>query len=563
MELHIKNFQFWLNNPSIGEATRQELVSICNDESEIKERFHKDLEFGTGGIRGIIGAGTNRMNIYVVRRAAQGLSDYILATVPEAVLRGVCISYDNRRYSREFAMETALIVAQNGIKAYVFDKLTPTPILSFAVRKLGCIAGVMITASHNPPEYNGFKAYWEDGGQMAHPQDEDVIAYVNKIDDPASLTVADEKSALDSGLLEFLGNEIYEKYFERLKELCINPVKGDFTIVYSPFYGCGNEPVQRALRDAGFEDVHVVKEQAGPDPDFPTLAYPNPEDPAAFELAIKLAKAKNADIIIANDPDADRVGAMVKNARGEYELISGNAVGVLLTEYILSHSPGDSPQTRGTVPYSPPLGVISTFVSTRLTQVIAEHYGAGYVETFTGYKNIAKEIRGWETSGEYNYVFGFEESFGYLAGDFVRDKDGVSAALLICEVAAFFKQKGKTLFDALNDIYEKYGYFKETTVSITLPGLDGAEKIRQMMALMRQNPPAAIAEATVVDMTDYANHSPPSNMLYFTLADESWFCARPSGTEPKIKIYIGVKESSAEKAEKKLQTYSEILRKFF
>jgi len=557
MEKYMEKYWQWVNNPAVGESVRAELTLIADDHAEIAERFHKDLEFGTGGLRGIIGAGTNRMNIYTVRRASQGLADYILATTaPGAAGRGVAVSYDCRRFSKEFALETALIMVQNGIKAYVFEEMRPTPMLSFAVRELGCIAGVMVTASHNPPNYNGYKAYWEDGGQMAFPKDEAVIAYVNKIDDPASLKSADKEAAVALGQLVFLGREIDDKYHARIGELIINreaieQMSDDFTIVYSPFYGCGNVPVLRALKEAGFANVHVVRKQQEPNPDFPTLKYPNPEDPAAFALAIALGQEKNADIILANDPDADRVGAMVKNADGEYELISGNGVGVLFAEYILSQKTHDNP------------GIVSTFVSTRLAQVIAAAYGAGYVETFTGYKNIAKEIFKWEQTGEFNYVYGFEESFGYLVGDFVRDKDGVSAAMLLCEMAAFYKSKGKSLFDALDDIYAKYGYYAEETFSVTMPGRDGAVKMRQMIADMRQSPPSFLAGTAVTGMIDYAKHENPSDMLYFTLADESWFCVRPSGTEPKIKIYLGVKAASAKDSKKLLQTYSEILRKLF
>ncbi|MDR2166696.1 MAG: phospho-sugar mutase [Clostridiales bacterium] len=553
--LHMQRYKEWLNNPALGEAARDELASISADEKEIAERFHKDLEFGTGGLRGIIGAGTNRMNIYTVRRASQGLADYILQTAPEAAGRGVAISYDSRNLSKDFALQTALIMVQNGIKAYVFEDMRPTPQLSFAVRELNCIAGVMITASHNPPEYNGYKAYWEDGGQLAFPQDEEVIGYVNKIDNPAALKVADEVAARRNGHLVFLGAEMDKKYLARVGELALNPeivakMADDFTIVYTPLYGAGRMPVTRALENAGFKNVHLVQAQALPNPQFPSLKYPNPEDPAAFTLAIEEGEIRNADIVIATDPDADRVGAMIKNASGKFELLSGNAVGVLLAEYILSQKTFEK------------AGIISTFVSTRLTAEIAKFYGVGYVETFTGFKNIAAEIRRWEADGSHNYIYGFEESFGYLAGDFARDKDAISASMLICEAAAFYKSQGKTLFDALNDIYARHGHFREITHSITLPGLDGAAKIREMMANLRENPPAALAETAITEIRDYAKHTPPSNMLYFSLADGSWFCVRPSGTEPKIKIYLGTKAQNASEADEKLQTYSEILRNY-
>jgi phosphoglucomutase len=555
MAFHMQRYQEWLNNPALGEAARAELASISDNESEIAERFHKDLEFGTGGLRGIIGAGTNRINIYTVRRASQGLADYILATTDDGAKRGVAVSYDSRNFSKDFALETALIMVQNGIKAYVFEDMRPTPQLSFAVRELNCIAGVMITASHNPPEYNGYKAYWEDGGQLAFPQDEEVINYVNRINNPAVLAVADKEAALQSGQLVFLGADMDEKYLAKVGSLALNPsvaqaMADDFVIVYSPLYGAGKMPVTRALSNIGFKNIHLVQAQALPNPEFPSLKYPNPEDPAAFALAVIEARKINADIIITTDPDADRVGAMIKNAAGEYELLSGNAVGVLLAEYILSQKSFDN------------AGIISTIVSTRLTAEIAKHYGIGYDETFTGFKNIAKKIREWEQNNGYNYIYGFEESFGYLAGDFVRDKDAVSAAMLICEAAAFYKSKGKTLFDALDDIYARHGHFRDITHSITLPGLDGAAKIRQMMANLRQNPPSALNGTAITEIRDYKDHMPPAEMLYFSLADGSWFCVRPSGTEPKIKIYLGVVAESPDEADGRLQTYSEILRNY-
>ena len=550
MRNYMDKYLQWVNNPAIDETTRNELVSISEDSDEIKERFYKDLEFGTGGLRGIIGAGTNRMNIYTVRRAASGLANYILKTLPDSEQASIAISYDCRHFSKEFALQTALVMASHGIKSYLFDSLRPTPVLSFAVRKLNCIAGVMVTASHNPPNYNGCKVYWQDGGQMSHPQDSDVIKYVNEILDPAAINVADYEQAVKSGLMVYIGQEIDDAYHKHVRKLSVNTsaltkIADTFTIVYSPFYGCGTAPMQRALREAGFKHVHLVPEQSTPNPDFPTLKYPNPEDPMSFELAMKLGYEKNADIIIATDPDADRVGAMVKNSCGTFELLSGNAVGILLIEYILTQKKHDNP------------GIISTFVSTRLAKIIAEKNNAHYTETFTGFKNIAASIAKWEELGKINFIFGFEESFGYLAGDFVRDKDGISAGMLLCEIAAHYKSLGKTLFDALDEIYNKYGWHSEITHSVTMPGLDGAKKMSDTISGLRKNPPTSIAGSNVINTIDYAKHENPSDMLYFTLRDESWFCIRPSGTEPKIKIYFGAVGNCKEQAKSRVKAVSE------
>jgi len=511
-------------------------MTIKGNPTEIAERFHKDLEFGTGGLRGIMGAGTNRINPYTVRRASQGLADYILDKTTDGAKRGVVVSYDSRRYSRRFAEETANIMAKNGIKAYLFADMRPTPQLSFAIRHLGCVAGVMITASHNPPEYNGYKAYWEDGGQLVYPQDEEVIAYVNRTPPliPAPL----------KGEIIMLGKELDAAYLSVGLGLATNPAtKSNLSIIYTPLHGVGNTIMLQALSNAGFDDVITVPEQASPDPNFTTIKYPNPEDPAAFALAVQLARTKDADIIIATDPDADRLGVMAKNDKCEFELLSGNAVGVLLTEFILSG--GDIP---------PNAGIISTVVSTRLTSEIAKAHNAHYADTLTGFKHIAAQIRKWEQEGGINYIFGFEESFGYMAGDFVRDKDGISAAVLICRLAATCKAKGKTLFDALDDIYKKYGYFAELGHSITLGGLEGRAKIQQMMDDLQDNPPKTLAG---VDITE--KRTPAADVLYFTLADGSWFCVRPSGTEPKIKFYMGVRANSKDEADSRLKTLSQAL----
>jgi len=551
---HLKRYELWRGNAAFDEDTRAELEAIAENAAEIQERFHQDLEFGTGGLRGILGAGTNRMNVYTVRRASQGLADYILANTDDGAARGVVVSHDSRRFSREFALETSLIMVQNGIRAYIFPDLRPTPQLSFTIRRLGCIAGVMITASHNPPEYNGYKAYWSDGGQFVTPQDADVIAYVNKIEDFATLKAADKQKALASGMLTILDDTLDDEYMKTVLSQSLNPdviqkMADDFNIVFTPLNGAGNMPVRRSLTDAGFKNIHVVPEQEVPDPDFTTLAYPNPEDAAAFALAVALAKDKNADIIIATDPDADRMGAMVKNPEGEYELLGGNMAGVLFAEYILSQK---------CLPKNP--AIVSTIVSTNLTREIAAAYGVAFYEVLTGFKFIAEKIRLWEQSGEHTFVYGFEESYGYLAGSAARDKDAISAAMLICEIAAYYKSRGMTIFDGLNEIYQKYGFYKESITSITLKGLEGLAKIKATMAFLRENVPQSVGGVTLLEFRDYKNGEtdlPISDVLYYVLTDGSWFCVRPSGTEPKIKIYIGVKGDDDDDAKVRLETLSQ------
>lgn len=532
----MEKFRQWLAHPALDEDTRAELLCLSHNEKEIAERFYMDLEFGTGGLRGIVGAGTNRINIYTIRRASQGLADYILDKTTNGAERGVVISYDSRRDSRKFAEETANIMLKNGITAYLFQDMRPTPQLSFAIRHLGCIAGVMVTASHNPPEYNGYKAYWEDGGQLVYPQDKEVIAYVSHAE-PLIPTPP-------TGNIKMLGKELDEAYLSALGTTvgCHAP-NTNLSIVYTPLHGVGNTLMNQALTNAGFTNVTVVPEQAQPDPDFTTVKSPNPEDPAAFALSVALAQKNNADIIIATDPDADRMGVMVKNASGEYELLSGNATGILLTEHILS---------KKNLPQNP--GIISTIVSTKLTKEMAKAHGAAYVETLTGFKHIASQIRKWEEETNINFIFGFEESFGYMAGDFVRDKDGISAAVLICQLASRLKTQEKTLFDHLEEIYKKYGYYAEIGRSITLKGLDGRDKINQMMKGLRNNPPKTLAGIAVQQL-----NTPATDVLYFTLADGSWFCMRPSGTEPKIKIYIGVKSNTQKDAQNHLNTLSAAL----
>ncbi|MCL2620414.1 MAG: phospho-sugar mutase [Defluviitaleaceae bacterium] len=532
----MEKFQQWLDHPTLDEDTRAELLCLSGNEKEIAERFHKDLEFGTGGLRGIMGAGTNRMNVYTVRRASQGLADYILDKTTDGAGRGVVISYDSRKDSRKFAEETANIMLKNGITAYLFEEMRPTPQLSFAIRHLGCIAGVMVTASHNPPEYNGYKAYWEDGGQLVYPQDEEVIAYVNRTEPLIPTPPA--------GNIKLLGKELDKAYLSTVgATIGRHTPETNLSIIYTPLHGVGNTLMPQALSNAGFTNIAVVPEQAQPDPNFTTVKSPNPEDPVAFTLALSLAQKNDADIIIATDPDADRMGIMAKNTTGEYELLSGNATGVLLTEHILS---------KENLP--PNAGIISTVVSTRLTQEIAKAHGVAYAETLTGFKHIAAQIRKWEQETDINFIFGFEESFGYMAGDFVRDKDGISASVLICQLAARLKSQGKTLFDHLDEIYKKYGYYAELGRSIVLKGLDGRAKINQMMDDLRNNPPKTLAGIAVGEP-----YTPAPDVLHFTLEDGSWFCMRPSGTEPKIKIYMGVKSDTSDNAQNHLNMLSAAL----
>jgi len=571
---YMKRYEAWRESPDFDEETRAELAAIGDNPSEIQERFYQDLEFGTGGLRGILGAGTNRMNIYTVRRASQGLADYILTNTADGKARGVVVSHDSRRFSREFALETALIMVQNGIKAYVFKDLRPTPQLSFAIRHLKCISGVMITASHNPPEYNGYKAYWEDGSQFAHPQDADVISYVNKIEDFSKLVVANLDESLANGMLTILDETIDDEYMSAVMEQSLNAditrkIANNFNIVYTPLNGAGNIPVRRALSEAGFTNIYIVPEQEHPDPNFTTLAYPNPEDPAAFTLGVKLAKIKDADIIVATDPDADRMGAMVKNAGGEYELLSGNMAGILLAEYILSQK-----QKKGTLPKN--AAIISTIVSTNITAEIAKAYNTAYCDVLTGFKHIAEKIRKWEKSGEHSFVYGFEESYGYLAGSAARDKDAIVATMLICEIAAYYKSKGMSIFDGLAEIYNKYGFFTEAIKSVTLKGMDGLAKIKSIMTGLRENLPESIGGVKLEEFRDYKSSvtkfissgvirpidMPVSDVLYYVLEDGSWFCVRPSGTEPKIKIYMGTKGDCADTAVSRLKKLADAVYEF-
>ncbi len=566
-----EQYDFWLSDAYFDEATKQELRDIADNESEIEDRFYKDLEFGTGGLRGVIGAGTNRMNIYTVRKATQGLANYILKQGGQE--KGVAIAYDSRNMSPEFADEAALCLAANGIKAYVFDALRPTPELSFAIRELGCISGIVVTASHNPPEYNGYKAYWEDGAQVTAPKDKDIIEEVRAVTDYNDVKTMDKQEAMDKGLYQVIGKEIDDRYMEELKKQIIHPevikeMADDIKIVYTPFHGTGNVPVRRILSELGFKHVYVVPEQELPDPAFTTLDYPNPEDPKAFTLALKLAKEKDADVVLATDPDADRLGIYAKDkATGEYVSFTGNMSGMLIAEYIMRER-----TATGKMPENP--AMVTTIVTTNMTRAIAEDYKAKFVEVLTGFKYIGEQIKLFEQDHSYNYVFGLEESYGCLAGTHARDKDAVVAVMCLCEVAAWCKKHGITLWDQMINLYEKYGYYKETQYAITMKGIDGSRQIAAIMDKLRSNPPKNFGELQVVEMRDYdldqvtnmatgevtPTGLPKSNVLYFELINDSWCCARPSGTEPKIKFYMGVKGTGLEDAQAKVEALTEAVK---
>ena len=555
-------YQFWLTDAYFDASTKEELKSIENDEKEIEDRFYKELEFGTGGLRGVIGAGTNRMNVYTVRKATQGLANYIIKQGGEK--KGVAIAYDSRFMSPEFADEAALCLAANGIKAYVFDALRPTPELSFALRTLGCISGIVVTASHNPPEYNGYKVYWEDGAQVTAPKDKEIITEVKNVTDYHTVKTMDKKEAMEAGLYQVIGKEIDDAYMAELKKQIIHPeiiteMAEEIKIVYTPFNGTGNVPVRRILSELGFKNVYVVPEQEMPDPKFTTLEYPNPEDPKAFTLALKLAKEKNADIVLATDPDADRLGIYALDTKsGEYVPFTGNMSGMLIADYILRER-----TNTNTMPANP--AMVKTIVTTNMADVIAKTYNVKLIEVLTGFKFIGEQIKLFEQTGSNHYVFGLEESYGCLAGTHARDKDAIVAVMCLCEVAAWCKKHGKTVWDQMLEMYEKYGYFKEDLYTITLKGIDGSKQIAAIMDGLRKNPPKAFGDLSVVSMRDYESGKvlnpetgeesetglPKSNVLYFDLTNDSWCCARPSGTEPKIKFYMGVKGSSlADAAEK-------------
>lgn len=555
-----KRYREWLENDYFDADTKAELTAIKENDNEIKERFYKDLEFGTAGLRGVIGAGTNRMNIYTVRKATQGLANYILKNGAQS--RGVAIAYDSRRMSPEFADESALCLAANGIKAYVFESLRPTPELSFAVRKLNCIAGINITASHNPPEYNGYKVYWEDGAQITPPHDTGIMAEVEAVTDYATVKTMSLEAAKEAGLYEVIGEAVDDAYMEELKKQvihqdAIDQMNKDLKIVYSPLHGTGNIPVRRILKELGFENVYVVKEQELPDGNFPTVSYPNPEAKEAFELGLKLAKDVDADLVLATDPDADRLGVYVKDTKsGEYKVLTGNMSGCLLADYEIS-------QTKAVKGLPKDGCLIKSIVTSNMAKAIAESYGVKLIDVLTGFKFIGQQILEFEKTGIGTYLFGFEESYGCLIGTYARDKDAIVATMALCEAAAYYKTLGKTLWDAMIDMYEKYGYYKDDIQSITLKGIEGLEKIQNILETLRKEPPAEIGGYGVQRARDYKAGTikdlrtgetsdtglPASNVLYYELENDAWICVRPSGTEPKVKFYYGIKGNSLENAD--------------
>lgn len=560
---YMDTFQFWLEDDYFDAQTKEELLAIRNNEAEVEDRFFKDLEFGTGGLRGVIGAGTNRMNFYTVRKATQGLANYIVKQ--DGAKKGCAIAYDSRRFSPEFAKEAALCLAANGIRAYLFESLRPTPELSFAVRKLGCTAGIVITASHNPPEYNGYKVYWEDGAQITAPKDKEIITEVRNVTDFHTVKTMDEEAAKAAGLLTIIGKEIDDAYMVELKKQIIHPelikeMADNISIVYTPLHGTGLVPVTRVLKELGFKKVYVVKEQADPDPDFTTLEYPNPEDPKAFTLALELAKEVKADIILATDPDADRLGVYaLDKATGEYVSFTGNMSGMLIAWYLMSEK-----KATGTMPANPAL--VKTIVTTNMADRLANAFNVTLIEVLTGFKYIGEQIKFFEQNHSYEYVFGLEESYGCLAGTHARDKDAVVAVMCLCEVAAYCKSKDMTLWDLMVSLYETYGYYKEGLHTVTLKGVTGQAKIAEIMDSFRKNPPKSFGAFQVNAFRDYdasviikeagsrtETGLPKSNVLYFDLENDCWCCMRPSGTEPKIKFYMGVKGKDLADADSMLE----------
>lgn len=566
-----KNYEYWCTSPIFDDATKSELKSLEGNEDEIFDRFYRELEFGTGGLRGVIGAGTNRMNFYTVGKATQGLANFI--NKQGAAAKGVAIAFDSRRMSPEFADTAACVLAANGIKAYIFDSLRPTPELSFALRTLGCTAGIVVTASHNPPEYNGYKVYWEDGAQITAPKDAQIIGEVNAIKDYAEIKKMTTEEAKAAGLYEVIGKEIDDKYMEALKKLVLHPeaikqMASSLKIVYTPLHGTGNVPVRRVLKELGFEQVTVVPEQELPDGNFPTVSYPNPEDKKAFALALDLAKKIDADLVLATDPDADRLGVYAKDTKtGEYKVFTGNMSGMLICEYEMSQK-----KALGILPENGAL--VTTIVSSNMAQAVAKEYGMKFIECLTGFKYIGEQIKFFEQTGSNEYVFGFEESYGCLVGTHARDKDAVVAVMALCEAAAYYKTQGITLWDQMLNIYNKYGYYKEDLFTMTFKGADGAKKMQDMMDAYRKNTPKQVGAYKVLRLRDYKNDVitdlatgettptglPKSNVLYFELENDAWFCVRPSGTEPKIKFYAGIKGTSLEDSAKKLDELMEAIK---
>lgn len=573
MEKYQEKYEEWCNNPIFDEETKKELLAMKNDDTEKKDSFYKDLEFGTAGLRGIVGVGTNRMNKYTVGKATQGLAQYIVKKGKQD--RGVAIAYDSRHMSTEFSKQAALILNANGVKTYIFESLRPTPELSFAVRKLGCISGIVVTASHNPPKYNGYKVYWEDGSQITEPIDNEIIAEVNSINDFSKIKTITKEEAIEKGLYNIISLELDDMYLDELQKNTLNPedikkAADDLKIVYTPLHGTGGKLVKKLLERQGYKNVYIVKEQEEPNGDFPTVSYPNPEDPKAFEYAIKLAKEVGADIVLANDPDADRIGLQVKDSKtGEYVVFNGNMIGLTIAEYLISQK-----KEKGMLPKNPAL--IKTIVSSNMTDRICEYYGVELFLALTGFKNIAARIRQFEASNSNTYIMGYEESYGCLIGTHARDKDGLIAVMMLCEIAAYYKNRGLTLWDVIQKMYEKYGYYKEDQISVVLEGADGAVKIQEMMKNMRNNPPEKLGKYKVLKIMDCSSgiekdimtgeetkiDLPKSNVLRYTLENDCWCAVRPSGTEPKIKFYMGVRGDSLEGAEKDLKDLIEAMREY-
>ncbi len=572
MKGYQEKYEEWCNNPIFDEETKAELEKMKDNEAEKEDSFYKDLEFGTAGLRGVVGIGTNRMNKYTVGKASQGLAKYIVKMGGQK--RGVAIAYDSRHMSTEFSELAALILNANGIKTYIFESLRPTPELSFAVRKLGCISGIVVTASHNPPKYNGYKVYWEDGAQISEPIDGEIIAEVNSTDFADIKTISKEE-AIEKGLYNVIGPDFDDLYINELKKNTLNPeaikeAADSLKIVYTPLHGTGGRLAKKLFNELGYKNVHIVKEQEEPNGDFPTVSYPNPEDPKAFEYALKLAKEVDADIVLANDPDADRIGLQVKDPKtGEYIVFNGNMIGLTIAEYLISQK-----REKGIMPENPAL--IKTIVSSNMTDRICEYYGVELFLALTGFKNIAARIRQFEKTNSNNCIMGFEESYGCLIGTHARDKDGIIAVMMLCEIAAYYKLQGLTLWDAIEQMYERYGYYREGQIPVTLEGADGAAKIQEMMKTMRNNPPETIGKYKVLKIMDCSAGTekdiltgeevkidlPKSNVLRYSLENDCWCAVRPSGTEPKIKFYMGVRGDSLEGAEKDLADLTEAMRAY-
>ena len=572
MKGYQEKYEEWCNNPIFDEETKAELEKLKDNEAEKEDSFYKDLEFGTAGLRGVVGIGTNRMNKYTVGKASQGLAKYIVKMGGQE--RGVAIAYDSRHMSTEFSELAALILNANGIKTYIFESLRPTPELSFAVRKLGCISGIVVTASHNPPKYNGYKVYWEDGAQISEPIDGEIIAEVNSTDFADIKTISKEE-AIEKSLYNVIGPDFDDLYINELKKNTLNPeaikeAADSLKIVYTPLHGTGGRLAKKLFNELGYKNVHIVKEQEEPNGDFPTVSYPNPEDPKAFEYALKLAKEVDADIVLANDPDADRIGLQVKDPKtGEYIVFNGNMIGLTIAEYLISQK-----REKGIMPENPAL--IKTIVSSNMTDRICEYYGVELFLALTGFKNIAARIRQFEKTNSNNCIMGFEESYGCLIGTHARDKDGIIAVMMLCEIAAYYKLQGLTLWDAIEQMYERYGYYREGQIPVTLEGADGAAKIQEMMKTMRNNPPETIGKYKVLKIMDCSVGTekdiltgeevkidlPKSNVLRYSLENDCWCAVRPSGTEPKIKFYMGVRGDSLEGAEKDLADLTEAMRAY-